>query len=74
MRFTAQIAFRPEHFNSRCGAIIPGRWTADLIDGVPETVTRIYSDGCASRSEAIADLISQMRKFGLSGNLKLIDA
>jgi hypothetical protein len=73
MTYSAQIAFRPEHFNPRCGAVIPARWTVDLID-TPEGVSRIYSDGCETRAEAIADFIAQLRRFGLSGALRLIAA
>lgn len=73
MTYAAQIAFRPEHFNPRCGATIPARWTVDLID-VPAGISRIYSDGCETRAEAIADFIAQLRKFGLSGALRLIAA
>jgi hypothetical protein len=72
MTYTAQIAFRPAHFNGRCGANIPARWTVDLLDAPAEVATRIYSDGCATREEALADFVEQLRRFGLSGNLRLI--
>ena len=71
MTYTAQIAFCAEHFNPRCGAVIPARWTVDLIDP-PRGISRIYSDGCETRVEAIADFTNQLRRFGLSGSLRLI--
>ena len=74
MTFIAEVAFRPEHFNPRCGVVIPARWTVDLVEGLPRNVTRIYSDGCETRAEAIADFIAQLRRFGLSGSLKLKSA
>lgn len=69
----AEIAFRPAHFNPRCGANIPARWTVDLIGEIPSGA-HVYSDGCQTRAEAIADFIVQLKRHGVAtGTLKLVN-
>ena len=71
-RYTANIRFVPAHFNRTAFCNIPERWTAEVHDGLPDG-TFVYSDGCQSRQEALADLIATLKTRGLSGVLQVID-
>jgi hypothetical protein len=69
-KITARVEYRPAHWNRVAMAHIPGGWSADVLSGLrPGQV--IYTDGCASREEAIGDLIAMLRDRGMHGTLKL---
>lgn len=72
MTLTATVRFVPAYFNKRCWTNIPARWTAEIHDGLPAGKF-IYSEGCASRQDAINDLIAQAKAHGFTGKLKIVE-
>lgn len=71
-RFAATVRFVPAYWHKRLCAHIPARWTAEVHDGLPEGVN-VYTDGCSSREQAIAELLDALKARGFSGRLKLIE-
>lgn len=71
-RLTANVQFIPAHFNRTAFCNVPARWTAEVHDGLPDG-TFVYSDGCATRAEAVADLVASLKDRGLSGSLRIIN-
>jgi hypothetical protein len=70
MTLTARVIFRPAYFNRAALARIPARWTAEIVDGLPDG-TAIYSDGLSTSAAAVDDLLAQLKARGLSGTLRL---
>jgi hypothetical protein len=66
------VNYTPAYFNRTAHAFIPARWSAEIVSDLPQGKA-IYTDGCASKNEAISELIVQAKKFGLSGNLHLVN-
>lgn len=71
MTYMALVQYRPAYFNRRCMANIPARWTAEVTDGLPAGVN-VYADGCASRQEAVDDLIAKLKSRGFTGRLRIV--
>lgn len=67
MKLTVNVSYIPQHFNRIALCLIPATWTAETFD-VPGAY-RVYGMDQFSSTEAIKDLIGQLKTKGLSGTL-----
>lgn len=67
--FHASIWFRPEK-PLGAGRRIAEGWCATIISGLRGN-EELYTGACATKEDAIAELVSQLKQAGYSGKLKL---
>lgn len=73
----AVVNYRPEKpygvghtAHERYTRIEPG-YVAEVVDGLPNGLCRVYTGCCDSRQEAVAELIAELKRLGLSGRLRV---
>ena len=69
-KITAQVWFRKGEFCKRLHTNIVEGYRAEVIDDLSDGLM-IYTGVCATRQEAIAELIGHLKDRGLSGILKV---
>lgn len=66
-KFTAQVVYKSEDRSNPWLPILPG-YRAEVVDGLPEGKF-IYTGVCATKQEAVQELIAQLKEHGFSGKL-----
>lgn len=77
-KLVVSVDHKPEYFNRIAMATIPESWTAEVIEGLPKHLKsndhnhfRLYAEG-ETKQVAIDNLIIQLKRFNLSGKMKII--